>query len=46
MADEIQAFYTDAAQRGGRIVASYTLSLAGEEHVFFVSEFSDSVEPE
>lgn len=39
MAEEIQAVYSDAALRGGRVIASHTVVLEGSEHLFFVSEF-------
>jgi hypothetical protein len=41
MADEIRAFYQSAALRGGRVIASHTLILEDQEHLFFVSEFPD-----
>lgn len=42
MAEEIQAVYTDAALRGGRVIASHTVVLESSEHLFFVSEFPDN----
>jgi hypothetical protein len=42
IAEHIAAVYEDAALRGGRVVASHTLVVEGEEHIFFVSEFPDN----
>jgi hypothetical protein len=39
MAEEIQAVYSDAAIRGGRVIACHTVVLEGSEYLFFVSEF-------
>jgi hypothetical protein len=41
MAQHIEAVYEDASRRGGRVIASHTLILEGEDHIFFVSEFPD-----
>jgi hypothetical protein len=44
MADEIRAFYMDAAERGGRVVGNHTLTLSGGEYLFFVAEFPDEAD--
>ena len=41
ISEQIAARYQDAADRGGRIVASHTLSVGRRETIFFVGAFPD-----
>jgi hypothetical protein len=43
--DQIHAWYADAAERGGRIVASYVVTLKGESEIVFVGEFPEEAGP-